>query len=46
MADTASYYYAAYVVAGVLFVLYAWSLMVRRGRVARRMGEIERESGS
>ena len=42
MADTASYYYAAYIVAGVLFVLYAVSLVVRRGRVGRRSAEIER----
>ena len=46
MADTASYYYAAYIVAGVLFVLYAVSLVVRRRRVGRRMGEIERGGGA
>ena len=42
MADTTSYYHAAYVVAGVLYVLYAVSLVVRRGRVGRRVAEIER----
>ena len=44
MADTASYYYAAYIVAGVLYVLYAVSLFVRRRGVAARLAAMERET--
>ena len=46
MADTSSYYHAAYVVAGVLYVLYAVSLVVRRRAVSVRLSEIERDRGS
>jgi hypothetical protein len=42
MADTASYYHAAYIVAGVLYVLYAVSLVSRRRRVAARLAALER----
>jgi hypothetical protein len=43
MADTGAYYLAAYVVAGVLYVLYALSLVSRRRRVAARLAALERE---
>jgi hypothetical protein len=42
MADTASYYQAAYIVAGVLYVLYAASLVTRARKVAARMEALER----
>jgi hypothetical protein len=42
MADTASYYHAAYVVAGVLYVLYALSLVSRRRRVIARLAAPDR----
>lgn len=41
MADTGSYFYAAYLVAGVLFVAYAVSLATRRRRVLRRLAQLE-----
>ncbi len=37
MADTAVYYHAAYIVAGVLYVLYAASLVARRRTVRDRL---------
>jgi hypothetical protein len=46
MADTTSYYHAAYIVAGVLYVLYAVSLVARRRAVAARLAAIERGTGS
>ena len=42
MADTGSYYYAAYVVAGVLYVLYAVSLVARRRKVLARLAALDR----
>ncbi|HEX2677523.1 MAG TPA: hypothetical protein VHM19_12805 [Polyangiales bacterium] len=44
MAETAGYFRAAYVVAGVLYVLYTVSLVVRRRRVLQRLDAIERAS--
>ena len=43
MADTASYYYAAYIAAGLMFVLYAVSLVVRRRRVGKRLDALRGE---
>jgi hypothetical protein len=40
MAQTAGYFHAAYIVAGVLYVLYTASLIVRRRRVLRRLGAL------
>jgi hypothetical protein len=37
MADTASFYHAAYIVAAVLYVVYAASLIVRRHAVRARL---------
>ena len=42
MADTAAYYQAAYIVAGVLYVLYALSLVRRRQTVLARLAAIDR----
>jgi hypothetical protein len=42
MIDTSSYYHAAYVVAGVLYVAYAASLIVRRRRVRARLAALGR----
>jgi hypothetical protein len=42
MAETAGYYHAAYIVAGVLYVLYAVSLASRRRRVRDRLAALER----
>lgn len=44
MAQTAGYYHAAYIVAGVLYVLYTASLVVRRRRVLQRLEALERAS--
>ena len=44
MAQTAGFYHAAYIVAGVLYVLYTVSLVVRRRRVLQRLDDIERAS--
>jgi hypothetical protein len=44
MVDTASYYQAAYIVAGVLYVLYAVSLVTRRRRVIARLAALDRGS--
>ena len=41
MADTSAYYHAAYVVAGVLYVLYALSLVSRRRTVRARLAALE-----
>ena len=41
MAETTGYYQAAYVVAGVLYLAYAVSLIVRRRRVRRRLEQFE-----
>ena len=41
MIDTASYYHAAYLVAAVLYVGYAASLIVRRRRVRARLAELQ-----
>jgi hypothetical protein len=45
MADTASFYHAAYVVAGVLYVLYAASLIVRRRAVRARLDALHDTDG-
>jgi hypothetical protein len=45
MAETAGYFHAAYIVAGVLYVLYTVSLIVRRRRVLARLDELERGTG-
>jgi hypothetical protein len=42
MAQTAGYFHAAYIVAGVLYVLYTVSLVVRRRRVLERLDVLER----
>ena len=42
MADTASYYHAAYIVAGVLYLGYALSLVMRRRRVRARLAALDR----
>ncbi|HET7189656.1 MAG TPA: hypothetical protein VFI52_16000 [Gemmatimonadaceae bacterium] len=42
MADTAGYYHAAYIVAGVLYVLYTVSLVVRRRTVRARLAALAR----
>jgi heme exporter protein D len=42
MIDTASYYHAAYAVAGVLYLLYAVSLVLRRRTVLQRLAALER----
>ena len=44
MADTAAYYHAAYLVAGVLYVAYAVSLIVRRRRTSARLAALQRGS--
>ncbi len=41
MADTASYYHAAYLVAAVLYAAYAVSLLIRRRNVQRRLRDLE-----
>ena len=45
MAQTAGYYHAAYLVAGVLYVLYTVSLVVRRRSVLARIAALERSGG-
>jgi hypothetical protein len=42
MADTASYYHAAYLVAAVLYVVYTVSLIVRRRGVQARLVALQR----
>jgi hypothetical protein len=42
MVDSAAYYHAAYTTAGVLYLLYALSLIVRRRRVRARLTALER----
>jgi hypothetical protein len=42
MAQTAGYFHAAYIAAGVLYVLYTVSLVARRRRVLQRLDAIER----
>jgi hypothetical protein len=42
MAETSGYYHAAYIVAGVLYVAYAISLVVRRRQVRARLAALER----
>jgi hypothetical protein len=42
MIDTSAYYHAAYVVAGVLYVAYAVSLVIRRRQVRARLDALER----
>jgi hypothetical protein len=42
MADTAGYYHAAYIVAGVLYALYTVSLVSRRRRARARLAALER----
>ena len=46
MADTAAYYHAAYIVAGVLYVLYAVSLAARRRKVWDRLAALDRGDAS
>ena len=41
MADTAAYYHVAYLVAGVLYVLYAVSLVSRRRTVLARLAALD-----
>jgi hypothetical protein len=41
MVDTAGYYHAAYIVAGVLYVLYALSLASRRRKVRDRLAALD-----
>ena len=42
MADTGAYYHAAYLVAGVLYVLYTASLVSRRRKVRDRLAALGR----
>lgn len=42
MADTAAYYDAAYIVAGVLYAAYTASVIVRRRRVRARLAALLR----
>ncbi len=42
MADTAAYYHAAYIIGGVLYVLYALSLVSRGRKVRARLAALER----
>ncbi len=42
MADTAGYYHAAYIVAGVLYALYVVSLVSRRRAVRERLAALAR----
>ena len=42
MAETASYFQAAYVVAGVLYLLYGASLIARRRAVRQRLAALDR----
>ncbi|HEY2065899.1 MAG TPA: hypothetical protein VGG84_08050 [Gemmatimonadaceae bacterium] len=42
MADTASYYHAAYIVAAILYVAYGASLIVRRRQVRARLAALQR----
>lgn len=42
MADTGWYFHAAYVVAGVLYVLYTASLVTRRRAVRARLAALDR----
>ena len=42
MADTGWYFQAAYVVAGVLYVLYAASLITRRRAARARLAALDR----
>lgn len=44
MAQTAGYYHAAYIVAGVLYLVYTASLVVRRRRVLARIAALERSA--
>jgi hypothetical protein len=41
MADTASYFHAAYAVAAVLYAAYAISLVIRRRDVQRRLRDLD-----
>ncbi len=45
MAETGGYFHAAYLVAGVLYLLYAASLLVRRRTVLARLAALERAGG-
>jgi hypothetical protein len=42
MVDSGAYYHAAYTTAGVMYVLYAISLVVRHWRVLQRIASLER----
>lgn len=44
MVDTTAYYHAAYIVGGVLYLLYAVSLVVRRRRVLDRLAALDRRA--
>ena len=46
MADTGTYYHAAYIVAAVLYVLYTVSLVARRRAVRARLAAVERGDAS
>ena len=46
MAETASYFQAAYIVAGVLYVLYGASLVVRRRAVRARLAALDPRDGT
>lgn len=46
MADTASYFQAAYVVAGALYLLYGASLVARRRAVRKRHAALDRGIGA
>ena len=45
MVDSGAYYHAAYIAAGLLYLLYAVSLVVRRRRVLQRLETVERSAG-
>jgi len=44
MVDSGAYFHAAYTAAGLLYLLYAVSLIVRRRRVLARLDELERRA--
>jgi hypothetical protein len=45
MVDSSAYYHAAYTTAGLMYLIYAISLVVRRRRVQQRLDALERGAG-
>jgi hypothetical protein len=46
MVDSSAYYHAAYTAAGLMYLIYAISLVVRRRRVQQRLDALERGPGN